>query len=187
MNIETNNDLRLTIKAEEKEILVDEVCCTSINIILKNDGQIMTSFLGAHNPEIMKNLERALKAYFKGLKKTLKIKYKEEGCCCGNPDCHGECHDHDCDCEHDKHDCHCHDEGHKCDCDDKNDKCGCKTTKKSKKSDCGCGDPNCTCGDDCHCHEGEKCSCGCTCGDKQPKKSQNSKKPTTKKKSTVNK
>lgn len=110
---ETENDLRLTIKAEEKEILVDEVCCTSVNIILKNDGQIMTSFLGAHNPEIIKNLERTLKLYFKGIKKTLKAKYNElDDCCCGDEGCHGECHDHEHEHEHKCHcgdDCHCHD------------------------------------------------------------------------------
>lgn len=114
---ETENDLRLTIKAEEKEILVDEVCCTSVNIILKNDGQIMTSFLGAHNPEIIKNLERTLKLYFKGIKKTLKAKYNEsEDCCCGDESCHGECHCHD---EHEhNHDCHC---GKDCHCHDKHE------------------------------------------------------------------
>ena len=115
---ETENDLRLTIKAEEKEILVDEVCCTSVNIILKNDGQIMTSFLGAHNPEIIKNLERTLKLYFKGIKKTLKAKYNElDDCCCGDEGCHGECHDHEHDHEHEhEHKCHCGDD---CHCHDK--------------------------------------------------------------------
>ena len=126
----TENDLRLTIKAEEKEILVDEVCCTSVNIILKNDGQIMTSFLGAHNPEIIKNLERTLKVYFKGIKKALKGKYVEESdCCCGDEHCHGECHDHE----------HHHD--HKCDCGE----------------DCKCGE-NCECGDDDKCSD--NCNCG---------------------------
>lgn len=140
---ETNNDLRLTIKAEEKEILVDEVCCTSVNIILKNDGQIMTSFLGAHNPEIMKNLERALKAYFKGMKKALKVKYSGHDCCCDDPNCHGECHDHDCHCHDEKHectcgdDCHCH-EGEKC-----SDSCTCADKKPNSKSKkCGCGEEN---------------------------------------------
>ena len=184
MKYDTNNDLRLTIKAEDKEFLVDEVCCTSINIIMKNDGKIMTSFLGVHNPEIMKTLERALKAYFKGIKKTLKAKYKEEDCCCGDPNCHGECHhDHECHCHEEGHECHCHDDGKECHCHDDGHKCNCnhddkKSHKKSKKSDCGCGDPNCHCGDDCKCHEGEKCSDGCTCADdKKPAK----KKPTTSK------
>ena len=121
---QTENDLRLTIKAEEKEILVDEVCCTSVNIILKNDGQIMTSFLGAHNPEIIKSLEKTLKLYFKGIKKTLKAKYSEtDDCCCGDENCHGECHehshDHDCHCGDD---CHCHDVS---DNDSHNEHCHC--------------------------------------------------------------
>ncbi len=126
---ETANDLRLTIKAEEKEILVDEVCCTSINIILKNDGQIMTSFLGAHNPEIVKNLEKAMKMYFKGIKKALKLKYKGGNCC--EEDC--ECGDNHC--GHD--DCTCEKSENNCKCGD----------------DCKCGesDEDCKCGDDCDC------------------------------------
>lgn len=127
---ETENDLRLTIKAEEKEILVDEVCCTSINIILKNDDQIMTSFLGAHNPEIVKNLEKAMKIYFKGIKKTLNMKYKGLNVCgCGE---HCECDEH---CEYD--DCNCEKSADKCKCGD----------------DCNCNesDADCKCGDDCNC------------------------------------
>ena len=108
--LQTNNDLRLTIKAEEKEILVDEVCCTSVNIMLKNDGQIMTSFLGAHNPEIIMMLEKTLKLYFKGIKKTLKQKYREEDCCCGDPNC--KCGD----------DCNCTEENN----------CGCSCGSKKK-------------------------------------------------------
>lgn len=139
---ETKNDLRLTIKAEEKEILVDEVCCTSINIILKNDGKIMTSFLGAHNPEIIKNLEKTLKLYFKNIKKVLRAKQKEETCCCGNESCQGECHEHSCHCGddcncHDDKSCGCHD-GDKCDCDVKHGECECghehnKTTQGATK------------------------------------------------------
>ena len=129
---ETENDLRLTIKAEEKEILVDEVCCTSVNIILKNDGQIMTSFLGAHNPEIIKNLEKALKLYFKGIKKTLKSKYKDNSCCCGDENCNGECHNHEgheCNCGDD---CHCHSDS-ECDCHNDKDCHG-----KEKHNECHC-------------------------------------------------
>lgn len=133
---ETENDLRLTIKAEEKEILVDEVCCTSVNIILKNDGQIMTSFLGAHNPEIIKNLEKALKLYFKGIKKTLKLKYNEpDECCCGDENCHGECHEHECECGDN---CHCHEEKQsECKSEEKHEHCDCKhdhKTQPEKKS-----------------------------------------------------
>lgn len=42
---------------------------------------------------------------------------------------------------------------------------------KDKKKDCGCGDPNCTCGDDCHCTPEDNCGChcgehtNCGCGD----------------------
>lgn len=35
---------------------------------------------------------------------------------------------------------------------------------KDNKKDCGCGDPNCNCGDDCHCTPED--NCGCHCGEK---------------------
>lgn len=73
----TINELKLKVTGAGKQELINEECCTCINIILQNDGKIQTSFLGAHNPEIIRNLERALKVYFKGLKKTLKAHYME--------------------------------------------------------------------------------------------------------------
>ncbi len=33
--------------------------------------------------------------------------------------------------------------------------------------DCGCGDPNCHCGDDCTCTPGD--NCGCDCGQEEKK------------------
>ena len=164
----TENDLRLAITGENDEFLVDEKCCTCINVILKNDGQIMTSFLGAHNPEIVKTLEKAQKAYFKGLKKTLKQKYAENtGCGCG-PEC--TCGD-DCHCTPDNH-CgcggHCHEEKHECNC-------GCEEHSKDKKhkhEECCCG----------HSHDKESCDCGCKEEKKEASKPASSK-PSTKKKS----
>ena len=106
----------------------------------------MTSFLGAHNPEIIKNLEKALKLYFKGIKKTLKSKYKDDSCCCGDENCHGECHNHEGHACHCGDDCHCHEEkdcgcldGHKCDCEEKHGECHCghdheKETEKKKSA-----------------------------------------------------
>lgn len=168
----TENDLRLTIKADEKEILLDEVCCTSVNIILKNDGQIMTSFLGAHNPEIIKDLERTLKLYFKGIKKALKAKPHDEHCCCGDEDCNGECHEHECHCGDD---CHCHD-GHNNEC-----KCG---------DDCKCHDHHHDQKNICKCTDGEECICeegACDCKDSKKQNKNKKESASTKKKIGANK
>jgi hypothetical protein len=70
------NELRVTVK-KEKETIIDEDCCTMLNIMLKNDGQLGTSFFGSHNPQIIKILEITMKKYFKNLKKTFKQQYKD--------------------------------------------------------------------------------------------------------------
>jgi len=181
---QTENELKLTIKAQGKEVLVDEECCTCINIILKNDGQIMTSFLGAHNPDIVKQLERAQKAYYKEIKKTLKAKYKanenpcgcSDKCTCGDdckctPENHCGCGGH---CHEEKHSCNCNEEKHKCDChNDKHNDCKCDS-KKGKKKDCKCNDND----------KNHKCKDNCECGcqeNSKPKKSVQTKKKTVKK------
>ena len=66
------NDLRVVISSKADGILFDQICCTCINIILNDDGEIATSFMGIHNENIIKELEHAQKAYFKAIKKTLK-------------------------------------------------------------------------------------------------------------------
>lgn len=69
------NDINVKITKFSGEVLLCEECCTSLSIILKNDGNVATSFLGSHSPELVKVLERCIKKYFKGLKKTLKEEY----------------------------------------------------------------------------------------------------------------
>ena len=67
-----DNDLRVVISSKEDGVLFDQICCTCINIILNDDGEIATSFMGVHNENILKQLTKAQKAYFKAIKKTLK-------------------------------------------------------------------------------------------------------------------
>lgn len=73
------NDLKINVSKCTGETVLDEECCTVVGIILKNTGEIATSFFGAHNPEVIKVLEKTLKVYFKSIKKTLKQEFKHEG------------------------------------------------------------------------------------------------------------
>lgn len=119
----TPNDLNLKVTGVNNQELINEDCCTCINIILQNDGNIQTSFLGAHNPQIINCLEKAMKMYFKGIKKTLKHQFAEldeceDDCCCG---------EHECGCGDD---CNCDDT---CTCDDK---CDCHEEKSANQHDC---------------------------------------------------
>ena len=72
IQFDTKNDINVAVIKDGKDLLINEDCCTCINILLKNDGQILTSFMGSHNPYIVSQLEKAQKAYFKALKKALK-------------------------------------------------------------------------------------------------------------------
>lgn len=71
------NDLRVSIKKDNGEMVLDESCCTNLSILVKNSGEMATSFIGAHSPELIRVLEKSLKKYFKTLKKTLKEEYKK--------------------------------------------------------------------------------------------------------------
>ena len=73
------NDLKINVSKCTGETVLDEECCTIVGVILKNTGEIATSFFGAHNPEVIKVLEKTLKVYFKSIKKTLKQEFKKEG------------------------------------------------------------------------------------------------------------
>ena len=66
------NHMKVTVKKDGGELALDEDCCTSMIILLKNDGNMATSFYGYHNEKVIKIMEKAQKKYFKSLKKRLK-------------------------------------------------------------------------------------------------------------------
>lgn len=72
------NDIRVSVKKDSGEMIIDESCCTNLSILVKNTGEMATSFLGAHSPELIKVLEKTMKKYFKTIKKTLKEEYKKD-------------------------------------------------------------------------------------------------------------
>ena len=46
------NDLKVTVKKDGGEVVLDEECCTGMVILLKNDGNMATSFYGYHNEKL---------------------------------------------------------------------------------------------------------------------------------------
>ena len=58
IKFDAENDLNVAIIKNNKDLLLNENCCTCINIMLSNDGRILTSFLGCHNPYIVNQLEK---------------------------------------------------------------------------------------------------------------------------------
>ena len=72
----TANDLKVNVTKLNGEVVIDEECCTMVSILLKNTGDIAASFFGAHNPNVIKILEKSLKKYFKSIKKELKNSYQ---------------------------------------------------------------------------------------------------------------
>lgn len=74
----TPNDLKVNVAKSNGEVVIDEECCTMVSIILKNTGDIAASFFGAHNPDVIRVLEKSLKGYFKSIKKELKRNYLQE-------------------------------------------------------------------------------------------------------------
>lgn len=73
--IKCANDLKVNVTKLNGEILMQEDCCTMIQLVLKNTGEMATSFFGAHNPQVLKVLEKAMKGYFKTMKRTLKKEF----------------------------------------------------------------------------------------------------------------
>lgn len=72
------NDFKVTMSKHNGEVMLDEECCTAVSIILKNTGELATSFFGAHNKDVIRILEKTLKVYFKSIKKTLKTEESME-------------------------------------------------------------------------------------------------------------
>lgn len=71
----TPNDLKVNVTKSNGEVVIDEECCTMVSIIMKNTGDMAASFFGAHNPDVVRVLEKSLKNYFKGIKKELRKSY----------------------------------------------------------------------------------------------------------------
>ena len=74
----TPNDMTVKVTKFNGEVVLEEECCTCVSIILKNSGDMATSFMGSHNPQLVRVLEKTLKQYFKSIKKELKKDYKNK-------------------------------------------------------------------------------------------------------------
>ena len=72
------NDMNVTVKKDSGEFVLDESCCTAMVILLKNDGNMATSFYGYHNEKLFKIMSKAQKKYFRSLKKRLKTESIED-------------------------------------------------------------------------------------------------------------
>ena len=161
--LNVDNDIRVIIKSKNDGILFDQECCTVINLILNNDGEIATSFLGVHNEQLLKALTKVQKAYFKALKKTLKEERKAT-----STELKAQ--------EDAKKDCDCSDN---CTCEEN---CNCDSDNKCSNT-CDC-DTNATC--NCDNKEG-KCTCGDACDCNTPKAKEKSKSKKQSDKSTDDK
>lgn len=161
--LDVDNDIRVIIKSKNDGILFDQECCTVINLILNNDGEIATSFLGVHNEQLLKALTKVQKAYFKALKKTLKEERKAT-----STELKAQ--------EDAKKDCDCSDN---CTCEEN---CNCDSDNKCSNT-CDC-DTNATC--NCDNKEG-KCTCGDACDCNTPKAKEKSKSKKQSDKSTDDK
>jgi hypothetical protein len=70
---DTDNHLTVVVSdTTSKNQYISQECCTCINVLLTNDGEIATSFLGVHSDDIISILERAQKLYFRKLKKKFR-------------------------------------------------------------------------------------------------------------------
>ena len=65
-------DINVCIKQKSGQVLMNEDCCTVVNFVLKNNGDLASSFFGNHNLDIVKAIEKGYKIYFRKLKKELK-------------------------------------------------------------------------------------------------------------------
>ena len=74
--LKCGNDLKITVTKLNGEVIQDEECCTVVNLIMKNTGEIGTSFLGAYNMELVKLFEEVMANYMKTVKKAMKKQFK---------------------------------------------------------------------------------------------------------------
>lgn len=74
--LKCGNDLKITVTKLNGEVIQDEECCTVVNLIMKNTGEIGTSFLGAYNMELVKLFEEVMANYMKTVKKEMKKQFK---------------------------------------------------------------------------------------------------------------
>ncbi len=70
------NDLVVTVKKDAGEVIIDEKCCTTLSVLLKNSGEFVTNFSGSHSPELFRVMKKAIKKYLRELEKKLKADYK---------------------------------------------------------------------------------------------------------------
>lgn len=71
------NDLKVVVTNANGEI-INESGNTIVTMVMKEDGKIMTSFMGDYNKQILYNLQKVNAKYFKGLSKKLLSKQKPE-------------------------------------------------------------------------------------------------------------
>ncbi len=136
--LDTDNDINIVISSKADGVLLDEDGCTVINIVLKNTGEIGTSFLGVHNEFIIKELSKAQKIYLRALRKTLKQERKLANATMEQKEESGS-------------------QDSVTDASTPNTNCNCKSVKNSTKQG-----NNCSCEDQTdNCNDNDKVNCGC--------------------------
>lgn len=67
------NNIRVNIKKDGSQQLFDEDCCTVVSLVLRNNGELATSFYGALSPHILNTLETEQKKYFDQLRQQMRV------------------------------------------------------------------------------------------------------------------
>jgi glycosylphosphatidylinositol transamidase (GPIT) subunit GPI8 len=73
------NDLSLKVFDSLNKELINENGCTVVCLLMQKDGNILTSFMGDYNKEILKTMQKVNKEYFKALIKKLYGKNSNQG------------------------------------------------------------------------------------------------------------